>query len=342
MTNKIRAAVIGAGYWGPNLARNLEEMSITDLVAVVDKSPERTGKIAERFPNIQVFDSYDKLFDLGLDAVIIATPPKTHFHIAKDCLEHGLNVLVEKPLTLLSEDSETLIKIAESKNLVLMVGHVYEYNSAVAYIKELIDSGELGDIYYIDAVRASLGLFQPDLNVMWDLAPHDLSIILHLLGQFPTAISANGGSYVLNYLGIHDLVYVHMDFPNGTIANLRSSWLDPDKTRRITVVGSKKMLIFDDVALEKIKVFDKGVDIHPDTDNYGNFQAHYRYGDALTPHIQWQEPLRAECEHFIQCIIDGKTPITDGHNGLRVVKLLEAADQSLHSGGNPVSVTYNP
>lgn len=338
MSEKKRVAVIGVGYWGPNLARNFEEMAIANLVAIVDRKPERTQKIQERYPNIQVYENYEDLFDLNLDAVVIATPPATHYAIAKDCLEHGLSVMVEKPLTLKAEDCEDLIRIAEAKNLVLMVGHVYEYNSAIKYIKDLITSGELGDIYYIDAVRASLGLFQSNLNVMWDLAPHDLSIILHLLDQFPETISATGGSYVLNYLDIHDLAYMHLHFPTGTVANIRVSWLDPNKTRRITIVGSKKMLVFDDVALEKIKVFDKGVDIHPDTDNYGNFQAFYRYGDAVNPHIQWQEPLRAECEHFIECIIEGKQPVSDGYDGLNVVKLLEAADESIHNNGQAVPV----
>ena len=340
MATKKRIAVIGVGYWGPNLARNFEEMSNVELVAVVDKSPERIQKLTDRFPNIQPFGSYQELFDLNLDAVVIATPPATHHAIAKECLENGLNVLVEKPLALQSDHCEELIQIAESKGLILMVGHVYEFNPGIQYIKGLIDSGELGDIYYIDAVRASLGLFQPDLNVMWDLAPHDLSIVLYLLGQFPESISATGGSYVLNYLGVHDLGYMHLHFPDGAIANIRVSWLDPDKTRRITIVGSKKMLVFDDVGLEKIKVFDKGVDIHPDTDNYGDFQAHYRYGDAVTPHINWYEPLRSECEHFISCIIEGKQPLTDGYDGLRVVKLLEASDEALQNGGKSVDLHF--
>lgn len=313
-------------------------MSQVELTAIVDKNPQRLQKSSERYSGIKVFDSYHQLFDLDLDAVVIATPPATHYAIAKDCIEHGLHVLVEKPLTLNSPDGEDLIQLAASQNVVLMVGHVYEYNPAVRYIKNLIDRGELGDIYYIDSVRASLGLFQPDLNVMWDLAPHDLSIVMHLLGGFPESVSASGGSYVLNNIGIHDLAYMHLNFPNGTIANIRVSWLDPDKTRRITIVGSKKMLIFDDVALEKIKVFDKGVDIHLDTDNYGTFQAFYRYGDATIPHIKWQEPLRTECEHFVECILEGKQPLSDGHNGLRVVKLLEASDRSIQSGGNVVTL----
>lgn len=341
MKKKLRVAVIGAGHWGPNHARNFENMRETELVAIVDQNAERLRAMAERYPNIQIFDTYQKLFDLNLDAVVIVTPPATHYEIAKDCLNHGLHVFAEKPLTLEAQDSEHLIQIAESKNLVLMVGHIYEHNVAIKYIKNLIDNGELGDIYYIDAIRASLGLFQPNVNVLWDLAPHDFSLILYLLEQFPSSLSANGGSYVLNYLGVHDLVYIHMKFPNGIVSNVRVSWLDPNKTRRFTIVGSKKMLVYDDVGLEKVKLFDKGVEIHPNTDNYGTFQAQYRTGDAIIPHLQWEEPLRLECEHFANSILEGKQPISDGYSGLRVVKLLEAADQSLHNNGDTVKVNFD-
>jgi len=338
LSRKLRIAVIGAGHWGPNHARTFDSMSQTELVAVVDTNVERLTKISERYPQVKTLDTYQKLFELNLDGVVIVTPPATHYEIAMDCLEHGLNVFVEKPLTLNSQDSQNLVEAAEAKNLVLMVGHIYEYNVAIQYIKKLITDGELGDIYYIDAIRASLGLFQPKANVLWDLAPHDFSLILYLLDDFPSAISANGGSYVLNYLGIHDLAYIHLKFPNGTVANARVSWLDPNKTRRFTIVGSKKMLVYDDVGLEKVKLFDKGVEIFPDTDNYGTFQAQYRAGNAIIPHFQWEEPLRLECEHFAECIINSKQPISDGRSGLRVVKLLEAADYSLHNSGKEVKL----
>lgn len=338
MSKKLRIAVIGAGHWGPNHARNFNSIHQTELVAVVDKDPERLCKIAERYPNIETLDDYQKLFGMDIDGVVVVTPPATHYKIALDCLKHGLHVFVEKPLTLSSEHSEHLIKEAEARQLVLMVGHIYEYNIAIKYIKDLISKGELGDIYYIDAVRASLGLFQPNANVLWDLAPHDFSLILYLLEDFPSAVSANGGSYVLKYLGIHDLAYIHLQFPNGTIANARVSWLDPNKTRRFTIVGSKKMLVYDDVGLEKVKLFDKSVKIFPDTDNYGTFQAQYRAGDAIIPHFNWEEPLRLECEHFANCILEGKQAISDGYSGLRVVKLLEAADYSLHNNGITVEL----
>jgi predicted dehydrogenase len=338
LSKKLRIAVIGVGHWGPNHARNFDSMNQTELVAVADQNPEQLRKISERYSHIQVVDSYHKLFDMDLDGVVIVTPPATHHQIALDCLNQGLHVFIEKPMTLNAKDSEDLIKVAEANNLILMVGHIYEYNVAIRYIKGLIDEGELGDIYYIDAIRASLGLFQANANVLWDLAPHDFSLILYLLKDFPSAVTANGGSYALNYLGIQDLAYIHLKFPNGTIANVRVSWLDPNKTRRFTIVGSKKMLVYDDVALEKVKLFDKGVDIHPSTDNYGTFQAQYRAGDAIIPHLQWEEPLRLECEHFAQCIIEGKQPISDGYSGLRVVKLLESADYSLHNNGNLVEL----
>jgi len=338
MNDKIRVGLIGAGYWGPNLARNFEEMPEAELVAAADKNLARLERLSARYPKIQTFSSHKDLFSLGLDAVVIATPPATHYQIAKDCIEHNLHVLIEKPIALISKDVESLIEVAENRKRVLMVGHTFEYNKAVQKIREMIDSGELGDIYYIDAVRTNLGLFQPDINVLWDLAPHDLSIVLYLLGQMPSSVASHGGSFVLNNYNIHDLAYTHLSFSNGVVANIRVSWLDPSKTRQVTVVGSKKMLIYDDVALEKVKVFDKGVDIHLDTDNYGTFQAHYRYGDIVTPHISWEEPLRLECEHFAECIMQGTRPLSDGYSGLRVVKLLEAADWSLNNHGQVVDM----
>lgn len=337
-----RIGLIGAGYWGPNLARNFEEMATTELVAVADMNQERLQRLTSRYPKIQTVSSHEDLFKLNLDAVVIATPPATHFPIALDCLNHGLHVLVEKPLALNSEHVKVLIHTAEERGLVLMVGHTFEYNIAVQTMRRMIESGELGDIYYIDMVRTNLGLFQKDINVLWDLAPHDLSILLYLLGKYPTSVTAEGGSYVLKHLNIHDLVYAHYTFPSGLIASVRVSWLDPNKTRKVTIVGSKKMLVYDDVGLEKLKVYDKGVDIHPDTDNYGNFQCHYRYGDVVTPHIVWEEPLRVECEHFTNCIINHQHPLSDGYSGLRVVELLEATDWSLQNHGVPKDLEHNP
>jgi predicted dehydrogenase len=335
-----RVGLIGAGYWGPNLARNLAETENAELVVVADLDQAKLDKMKEHFPDIITTRIYQDLFKHNLDAVVIATPPITHYSFAAECIENGLHVLVEKPLVLNSVQGEKLIQLAQKKQRVLMVGHTFEYNPAVHTVKEIIDSGELGEIYYIDAVRANLGLFQPNVNAMWDLAPHDISIILYLLGQPPTSVSSEGGSFVLKKINVHDIVYMHMRFPKGILATIRLSWLDPNKTRRITVVGSKKMLIYDDIETsEKVKVYDKGVDPLPFVENFEAFQCSYRFGDVTAPHIEWEEPLKLEVKHFLDCIHNGTTPQSDGESGLRVVRVLEAAQKSLQGGvGGQVEV----
>jgi predicted dehydrogenase len=333
MTTNLRIGLIGAGYWGPNLARNLAELKDAELVAVADLDDDKLNTMKTRFPSIFTSRNYRDLFKLRLDAVVIATPPVTHFPFAKECLENGLHVLVEKPLVLHSWEGEQLIEIAKNENRVLMVGHTFEYNPAVRLIKEIIDSGELGEIYYIDSVRANLGLFQPHVNAMWDLAPHDISIILYLLGEAPISVSSEGGTFAFKDTNVHDVVYMHMRFQSGILATTRVSWLDPDKTRRITVVGSKKMVIYDDVAtVEKVKIYDKGIEPLPDTESLDDFQFNYRFGDTTAPHIVWQEPLKLECEHFAACIRTHRQPQSDGEAGLRVVRVLEAAQISLETG----------
>jgi predicted dehydrogenase len=335
--NKVNVGVIGAGYWGPNLIRNFNELPKTNLVAVADMKEERRNHINRLFPEVTTVADYKELFNMGLDAVVIATPPATHYMIARDCMEHGLSCLIEKPITLRSEDAEDLIRIANERGLTLMVGNTFEYNAAVLTLKEIIDSGELGDIYYINAVRTNLGLFQPNVNAMWDLAPHDLSIMLFLLGKTPVTVSAQGGASIFKH--IHDVVYMHLNFGDGSLAHIHVSWLDPMKVRRITVVGSKKMAVYDDIEpIDKIKIFDKGVDTPPYTDTFAAFQCSYRYGDIVTPNIQFVEPLRAECEHFADSIINKTTPRSSGVVGMRIVKILEAAQQSLDDSGLPVGI----
>jgi predicted dehydrogenase len=298
---------------------------------------ERLQHVKRLYPRLQTVSDYRELFALNLDAVVIATPPATHFAIARDCLEHGLSVMVEKPLTLRSDDAEVLIELADRKGLTLMVGNTFEYNAAVLALKEIIDSGELGQIYYINAVRTNLGLFQPNVNAMWDLAPHDLSILMYLLGREPETVSAQGGAAIFKH--IHDVVYMHLRFPNDVLAHIHVSWIDPCKVRRITVVGSKKMAVYDDIEnLEKIKIFDKGVDAPPYTDSFGDFQCSYRYGDIVTPHIKFTEPLRVECEHFADCVMSGDQPRSNGAVGMRIVKVLEAATRSLIEEGRVVRV----
>jgi predicted dehydrogenase len=255
-------------------------------------------------------------------------------------MEHGLHVLVEKPITLNSEDAEQLIKVAEANDVRLMVGHTFEYNSAVRAVKQMIQSGELGDIYYIDAIRASLGLFQTKANVVWDLAPHDISILRYLLDADPISVNTHGSSCVQE--GIEDVAYTTLMFPNNVMAHIRSSWLDPSKQRRITVVGSKKMVIYDDVEpLEKIKIYDKGVKAIRHTDTFGEFSFAYHYGDVVIPYIRFEEPLRVQCQHFLDCINEGRQPQTDGLNGMRVVQVVEAAQRSMKNGGNAVFLNQN-
>ena len=338
MSEKANIGVIGSGYWGPNLIRNFVELPGTHVKAVADLDQDRLDVICERFPQIPLTtQDYRELFKLDLDAVVIATPPFSHHAIARECLEQDLHVLVEKPITLNSSDAYDLKKLAEERGLVLMVGHTFEYNPAVRYLKGLIDSGELGEIYYIDAVRVSLGLFQTKANVLWDLAPHDISILRYILGAEPVTVCARGNGFVHN--GVQDVVYSLLKFPGNLLAHMRLSWLDPRKTRQFTVVGSEKMVIYDDVsALEKIQIYDKRVKAIRRTETFGDFTFAYHYGDVIIPHIQHQEPLRVQCNHFLECIAEGKQPLSDGYSGARVVQILEAAQQSLEDHGRTVSI----
>jgi len=334
---QIRIGAIGYGYWGPNLIRNFVEIPSSVVVAVADLNESRLAHLRERHPQISVTTrNFRDLFDMDLDAVIVATPPHTHYAVVRECLENELHVLVEKPLTLESDDARDLIRIAEENNCILMVGHTFEYNPAVRALKAMIDSGELGKIQYIDAVRVSLGLFSSHLNVIWDLAPHDISILLYLLDAEPVSVAAQGNHCVQE--DIEDVAYLTMRFPDNILTHMRLSWLDPRKTRRITVVGSKKMVIYDDVeSQEKLKVYDKRVDAIRHTDTFGEFHFAYHYGDVVSPYVRFDEPLRVECNHFLECIHEGKRPQTDGENGLRVVQIIEAAQRSLKNGNEVVA-----
>ena len=311
----LRIGTIGYGYWGPNLARNFYELPESDLVAIIDRKEDQLERARSKYPEVVLKKDYKELFDMGLDAIVISTPPKTHFQIAKDCLLNGLHVLVEKPMVLNSCDAEELIELANVKGLTLMVGHIFEYNSAVLEMKKYIDRKELGDVFYIDTARLNLGLFQRDSNVLWDLAPHDISTLLYLLEQVPDSVSAHGMACVTE--GVHDLAYLNLVFPNNLMAFIHVSWLDPSKVRRITVVGSKKMAVYNDLGAEgKIKIYDKGVD--PDyTDTFGEFQYAYRTGDITIPSFRFVEPLREECQHFLDCIVNKTEPRSSGPDGLR-------------------------
>jgi predicted dehydrogenase len=335
---RLNMAAIGCGYWGPNLIRNCVEISDISLEAVADLDWDRLSHVQKRYPGIPLItDDYTRLLDGGIDAVIVSTPPETHFDIVMDCLSNGLHVLVEKPLATSSADARAMIDLAAANNCVLMVGHTFEYNPAVRALATAMQTGELGRIHYIDAVRVGLGLFHPTLNVIWDLAPHDLSILIHLLGEVPTSVSTRGMACVQD--AVEDVAYVTLNFPSGCMAHVRLSWLDPSKTRRITVVGDKKMIVYDDVETqEKLKVYDKRVDTIRRTDTFGEFHFAYHYGSVVSPYVHFEEPLRLECLHFVDAVLQGRRPLTDGWNGLRVVETIEAAQRSLQQGGVQVPV----
>jgi predicted dehydrogenase len=326
-------ALIGYGYWGPNLARNFSEISSTRLVAVADQNEVQLERVKKRYPGVEITTDYKKLFEMELDGIAIATPPPTHYAIAKDCLEHGLNVMIEKPITLNAAHAIDLINTAKQVNRVLMVGHTMEYNPALKYIKDLITSGDLGSIHYIDMVRVNLGLFQAKANVIWDLAPHDLSVLVHLLDSEPISVNVDGVSCKTSSLT--DLAYISLRFPGNIHAHVQVSWLSPRKIRQLTVVGSHRMVVFDDVEpTEKIKVFDKGVDgTPPYTETLDQFHWSYHHGDVVLPHLKWTEPLTLQCAEFVDSINEGRQPRTDGLNGLRVVNILEAIERSLQDGG---------
>lgn len=327
----IKVGIIGYGYWGPNLARNFYEIPSSELVVIADQKEEQLKRAQSKYPQVKLAKDYKDLFNMGLDAVVVSTPPKTHFKIAKDCLLNNLNVLAEKPLTLDSQQAQELIELAESKGLTLMVGHTFRYNSAIHAMKKFIENKELGDIYYIDTARLNLGLFNRDTNVIWDLAPHDISILLYMLNEKPISVSAQGMPCVTP--GVYDVAYINLIFPNNLTAYVHVSWLDPCKVRRVTIVGSKKMAVFNDVAIEgKIKIYDQGVDAPAYTNGFGEFQYSYRHGDITIPNIKFVEPLREECQDFINSIINHTEPNSSARSGLHVIKILEAAMHSIANG----------
>lgn len=336
----LRLGVIGCGYWGPHLIRNFHELPTAEVRMVADMQEDRRTRIQRQFPQVQTTASHeDVLADPTIEAVVVATPIRTHYALAKQALQSGKHVLVEKPLAASVAEAEALVALAAARDLRLMVGHTFEYNPAVEELRRLVQDGKIGKVRYIDAARLNLGLFQKDINVMWDLAPHDISILLYVLGAEPLTVSARGSGYVRP--DIADVAYIELTFPDNVVANVHVSWLEPCKVRRVTVVGDQKMVVYNDVsAEEKIKVYDKGVSlpVASPTGTFSDFQMSYRYGDIISPRVAWQEPLHAECSHFVDSIRSGQRPRSDGQVGLRVVRILERADQSLALGGLRVAV----
>jgi predicted dehydrogenase len=330
--DRVKVGVIGFGYWGPKLVRNLSEMPQARLACVADRDPQRLARVAAQYPTVETAASLGEILRSDLDAVVIATPIRTHYQLARAALLAGKHVMVEKPLTATAAEAAELTELAELRGLALMVGHTFEYNPAIRALREIVASGEIGEVYYVDAARLNLGLFQPDINVLWDLAPHDISILMYVLQSAPIAVSARGSASITP--GVHDVAYLELRFPGNILAHAHLSWLDPCKVRRVTVVGSKKMVVCNDLSeLEKIRIYDKGVDRPIETDRFSDFHLSYRYGGVNIPEVPLREPLRAQCEHFIECVRTGARPQSDGRVGLEVVRVLELADKSLQNGG---------
>lgn len=322
--------VVGCGYWGPNLVRNFRSLPDCNMRMMCDVSESRLAHLKSLYPEVVGEKDYAHMLNgVGLDAVIIATSVKSHFPMAKASLLAGKHTFIEKPMTASVAEAEELIDIAKKKGLVLMVGHTFLYSPAVRKIKEIVQSGEIGDIRYICARRLNLGLFQKDINVAWDLAPHDISVILHIMEGLPITVNCQGCAHITP--GIEDVTTMWLNFSKDRSAIIHSSWLDPRKVREMTIVGSKGMIAYDDVSTtEKIKVFDARVERPPHYDTFGEFHYAYHNGDVHMPYIKQEEPLKTECQHFLDCIKNGETPLTDGKNGLEVVRILEAASRSLN------------
>ncbi len=341
MTAPIGIAVVGTGDWGANLVRNFATLAGARLVAVCDSDPARLARTAAQYPSARPLATVDEVAAAAdVQAVVVSASAVSHHPLAKRLLEAGKDVYVEKPLTLEVGHAEELCRLARRNERILMVGHLLLYHPGVRYLKQAVDDGSLGDLLYIYSQRVNLGKVRRDENALWSFAPHDLSVVLHLMGQEPVDVAARGSAFLQP--GVEDVVFVDLRFPEGQMAHVHVSWLDPHKLRKFTVVGTQKMIVFDDMeASEKIKVYDKGVDRAGQVVSYGDALT-VRSGDILIPRISLQEPLKLECAHFVECVRERKKPLTDGLDGLRVVKVLDAAQRSLKQGGAPVAIEPLP
>ena len=338
MTKTIRVGVIGAGYWGPNIVRNLYEAPGADAVAVADLSQDRLDAISKRFPALRVTTDYREVIgDPSIDAICVVTPVGTHRKLAEEAFAAGKHVFVEKPLAKTVSDAESIVRAAERAGKTLMVGHTFVYNPAVVVVKGILEAKGIGEVHYLDSQRVNLGLHQFDINVLWDLGPHDVSIALYWLDEEPEWVQCTGACFVQP--NIEDVVFLMIGFPSGAIAHAHLSWLAPSKLRTTIVIGSKKMVVYDDnQAVEKVKIYDQGVD-KLDSDE---LRRSYRAGDIHSPRVPMTEALQLEMRDFIECIRDGKKPRSDGEAGLRVVRVLELAMRSLRSGGARVAYRLDP
>jgi predicted dehydrogenase len=340
----VTLAQLGCGYWGPNLLRNFTAAPQSRVKWVAEQSEARRAFVEQNFPGTQTTPDWEAaLADPEVEAVVVATPAFTHYSLAKAALNAGKHVFVEKPLAMSTSEADELAELSARREKTLMVGHTFLYNAAVRYTKKLLDNNDLGDIFYIYSQRLNLGQVRADVNAWWNLAPHDVSILLYLMNdQLPATVGAHGMDYLQP--GIQDVVFATLIWPNRVAAQVQVSWLDPGKVRKLTLVGSRKMLVYDDVSDEKIAIYDKGVDRIPkigermDYDNVHNYQLLQRAGDVLWPHIQFQEPLKTEAAHFLDCVRTGQTPLTGPRHARDVVAVLEAVQQSLDENGRMIPV----
>ena len=334
----LNIGIVGCGYWGPNLIRNFSALGECRVKTICDLDKDRLARMKILYPGVETVTDFDVIVnDPEIQAVAIATPVHLHFVLAKKCLEAGKHTLIEKPMASSVDECVQLKKLAEKHKLTLMIGHTFLYSQTVRRIKEIVKSGDLGKILYISARRLNLGLFQKDINVAWDLAPHDISIILNIMESEPVSVNCQGIANVNE--GIEDITNMSIDFKNNGFATIKSSWLDPNKIREMTFVGSKRMLVYNDIEPnEKIKIYDKRVEKPPHYDTFGEFQHSYHYGDMYSPYIKQDEPLKIECQHFLDCIKTGDAPISGAEESLRVVQILEASSLSLKNGGNKTEI----
>lgn len=338
MRNTLNFGVVGCGYWGPNLVRNIRLLPDCQVKWICDLDIKRLHHLKSLYSEVEPVTDYQKLLDdKELDVIVISTPVGLHHPMAMKALEAGKHTFVEKPLATTVEHCRELVELADKQKKILMVGHTFLYSSPVRKVKEIVDNGEIGDLLYISSRRLNLGLFQKDINVAWDLAPHDVSIILYIIGDSPSWVNCQGNAHVTK--GIEDVVNISLNFSKKRFATIQNSWLDPRKVREMTIVGSKRMIVYDDVeALEKIKIYDMRVEVPPYYDTFAEFQYAYHYGDRYVPYIKLEEPLKVECQHLVDCIRSGDEPVSSGREGMEVVKILEATSKSLKENGAPINV----
>lgn len=333
-----KLAIIGCGHWGPNYARIFHGFEDAAVTAVCDIDREKLRRIEHNFPGKKLVNDYHEILDdAGIDAVIISTPASTHYKITKEAVSRGKHILVEKPLALKVAEAEEIVRLADGKGAILMVGHTFLYNQGIRKVKQYIEDGTVGDIYYLHATRTHLGLIREDVNAIWDLAPHDVSIFNYLIGTLPETVSATSSSFLSSRR--QDVAFINLSYPGNIIANIHVSWIDSNKVREIQVIGSKARVVFNDLDnLERVRIYQKGIMRDKTYNDYGEFQFILRDGDIISPRIDFFEPLKTQCQHFLECLRERKRPFTDGVNGLDNIRVMDAIERSILKNGSPEKV----